>query len=556
MTNSREGTQKKLESLRKAYRQSLPEKIREAEEDWSRLAGDLSRLDAFTGLHRKIHTISGSSATFGFTSLSTTAREFEKMLKSVMEGDIVFHEPEKLRERISTYMAQLKRVSAEEPDVRTSAPHHDHHMPPPQAVSSFREKKVIFLIEDDPFQLESLAIQISHFGYTVRTFTKLEDLRKGITDAVPSAIMMDIMFPEGNLAGTRAVAEIQKTRDTPLPVIFISSRNDLDARLQAVRAGGDAYFMKPVHIIDVIDKLDILTTHKQPEPYRILIVEDEPELADYFSSVMEDSGMKTMIVNDPMQVLDPLIEFNPDLILMDMYMPGCNGHELAKTIRQMEAYFSIPIVFLSAETNIDKQLTAMRMGGDDFLTKPIQPEHLISSVAIRAERMRIMRSFMEQDGLTGLLNHTKTKEQLELAVARTVRQQGKLAFAMIDIDRFKSVNDTFGHSTGDRVIVALSRLLQQRLRKTDVIGRYGGEEFAIILIDTDIKSAEEILDEIRLSFSQIKHQSEERQFTVTFSCGLADFPRYRDAVGLNDAADKALYKAKDEGRNRVVVMEE
>ncbi len=107
----------------------------------------------------------------------------------------------------------------------------------------------------------------------------------------------------------------------------------------------------------------------------------------------------------------------------------------------------------------------MSMGGDYFLTKPVEPEHLISSVAIRAERMRVIRSFMEKDSLTGLLNHTKTKESLDRSVSQVKRKNGDLAFAMIDIDRFKSVNDTYGHPTGDKVILSLSRLLQQRLRK-------------------------------------------------------------------------------------------
>lgn len=171
----------------------------------------------------------------------------------------------------------------------------------------------------------------------------------------------------------------------------------------------------------------------------------------------------------------------------------------------------------------------MAMGGDDFLTKPIEPNHLISSVAIRAERMRIMRSFLEKDGLTGLLNHTKTREKLELAVERGLRQQGGLALAMIDLDHFKKVNDTYGHFSGDRVLTGLARLRLQRLRKTDIVRRYGGEEFAVILLDTDIKSAGGVLNDIRESFSYIEHLSNNKRFSVTFSCGIAAFPNFQDA---------------------------
>jgi diguanylate cyclase (GGDEF)-like protein len=210
-------------------------------------------------------------------------------------------------------------------------------------------------------------------------------------------------------------------------------------------------------------------------------------------------------------------------------------------------------VFLSTETSLDKQLAAMRLGGDDFLTKPIQLDHLISSVTSRAQRSRILRSFMIRDSLTGLLNHTKTKEHLDLEVARAQRRQGSLVFAMLDIDHFKSVNDTYGHPTGDRVIKNLARLLQQHLRKTDVIGRYGGEEFAVVLIDTDGPAGLRALDRIRSHFAQIRQQSEGAEFTVTFSCGVATFPDYKSATELNDAADKALYEAKRGGRNQVIL---
>jgi DNA-binding response OmpR family regulator len=211
----------------------------------------------------------------------------------------------------------------------------------------------------------------------------------------PSAIITDIIFPEGETAGIETSREIKKNH-VQLPIVFISNRDDLKTRISAARAGGDAYLLKPIIVGNLIDKLDLLINNvSAQDPYRVLIVDDDPELASYNALLLEEAGMKTMIITDPLKVMSPLIDFNPDLILMDMYMPGCNGLELAKVIRQIESHVSIPIVFLSSETNINKQLAAMSMGGDDFLTKPIQPDHLISSVRTRAERMRIIRSFME-----------------------------------------------------------------------------------------------------------------------------------------------------------------
>jgi diguanylate cyclase (GGDEF)-like protein len=169
-------------------------------------------------------------------------------------------------------------------------------------------------------------------------------------------------------------------------------------------------------------------------------------------------------------------------------------------------------------------------------------------------RSRVLRSFMVRDSLTGLLNHTTIKAQLDVQLARVKRLGGKLAFAMLDIDHFKSVNDTYGHPTGDRVIRSLSRLLQQRLRTSDVVGRYGGEEFAVIFNDTDGATAVKVLDEIRHDFGLIRHRHEKGEFSVTISAGVSGFPAIDDPAVMNEAADKALYEAKHGGRNRVVLF--
>lgn len=396
---------------------------------------------------------------------------------------------------------------------------------------------------------------MEHFGYTVHHFPSPDKLRLAVDEATPSVILMDIVFPQGDLAGPEAVKAVQLGREKSVPVIFMSSRSDFPARLAAVQAGGDAYFVKPVEISALVDKLDQLTSRQTRVPYRVLVVDDSPSLASFYALTLEEAGMITQTVTDPMQVMDALAEFSPELILMDMYMPACAGDEIARVIRQQAAYVGIPIVFLSAETDVDKQLAAMSQGGDDFLTKPIRPERLVSSVMTRAERYRTLRNFMIRDSLTGLLNHTKLKEQLDSELARAIRHNRPLAFAMVDIDHFKSVNDTYGHPTGDRVIKSIARLLKQRLRQEDFVGRYGGEEFAIIMPDTDGPAAIQVLDRIREAFAQIRQRNGDTEFSVTFSSGVAAYPGYAKASELGNAADQALYRAKREGRNRIVAAQ-
>jgi diguanylate cyclase (GGDEF)-like protein len=310
-----------------------------------------------------------------------------------------------------------------------------------------------------------------------------------------------------------------------------------------------------VDISALVDALDKVITDEEPEPYRVLIVDDSEVQAKVNAAYLKKVGIVSRMITNPLDVLRALEEFSPDLLLLDLYMPECNGLELAQVIRQMKAFVSLPIVYLSAETDREKQLAAIGFGGDDFLTKPIKPDHLISAVISRIERYRQLRALMLRDSLTGLFNHTSILERLEREVAHSIRNHQPLAFAMLDMDYFKKVNDTYGHAAGDRALKALTHILTRRLRRSDIIGRYGGDEFVVILPNTDEATALQMFDELREAFSLVRHVNGGIEFSVTLSCGVAVFPKQQTPADLSEAADRALYVAKRQGRNQVALAE-
>ena len=228
--------------------------------------------------------------------------------------------------------------------------------------------------------------------------------------------------------------------------------------------------------------------------------------------------------------------------------------DLARVIRQIDEFVSIPIIFLSSEDDFSKRSEALDLGGDDYLIKPIKASHLMAVVRSRLERLKTLRSYMVRDSLTNLLNHTTFRNALAQEVNRCKRQKAKIALAMLDIDHFKAVNDTYGHAAGDSVVKSMSRLLRQRLRKSDIVGRYGGDEFVAILVDCDAEQAIKIMEEIRTHFTQIEfYPNEGSAHLCHLQLWHIYFPEYPEAKNLSDAADQALYAAKAGGRNQIKI---
>ena len=539
----------KLKLLSDAYAARLPEKLSQLVQSWQGMSRSEWDNAGFNGLYRSVHSLAGSGSTLGFSALSEAARELENYLKPLGEAGQPLNDDQ--RAQVEGLLLDLQHA-ADQPDNVLASYAELIAVAPVNAEARIARR--VLVVEDDVELGNELKSQLSYFGYDASVYTTLTGFRHAIQENPDGVVLMDVNFPEDSLGGVHVMQQLQQGRDELLPVIFLSVHSEMEVRLEAVRAGGVAYLSKPVNIGVLVDKLDQLTSAQEVAAYRVLIVDDSATLAAHYGAILEQAGMSVKVVNDPLEVLQPLLDFVPDLIIADMYMPGCNGVELAQVIRQLDAFIGTPIVFLSAETNLEKQLAAVEVGGDDFLAKPIAPQHLISSVTSRIRRSLLLRSFMVNDSLTGLLNHTAIKEQLVREMARAKRQKTPLSLAMVDIDHFKHVNDNYGHPVGDRVIKSLSRLLKQRLRENDLVGRYGGEEFAVILVDADGAAALSVLDAIREDFARLRHLSGDLDFAVSFSCGVADLSDYDDASRLLDAADKALYQAKHGGRNRVVLM--
>ena len=305
---------------------------------------------------------------------------------------------------------------------------------------------------------------------------------------------------------------------------------------------------------------------------KILIVDDEPTTIKLLEAALKGDYEICSSLNGFDAIQQVKIQI-PDLILLDVMMPDMNGYDVCRTIKSDEMSSAIPIIFLTAVDTLEGEVKGLGVGGIDFLKKPVNLELLRLRIHNHLELKRqndLLREQMEllfrqkeeleatnerifhlaaTDELTKLSNRHSFNACLTAAMSAALRRASPLSIIMLDLDHFKTVNDTYGHGEGDRVLKAFAGLLLEMIRAEDVVARWGGEEFSIILPHTTCEAAAAQAERIRVAC--------ERDATsmhgLSASFGVAQFQNGEEADSLIRRADYAMYRAKHEGRNRVVI---
>ena len=539
-------TSQKLQLLRERYQSKLPSEMHTLQLLAESLGNKNQDLNTLDELRHRLHKLAGSGSTFGLVKLSEEAKQLEQTVNGwLSDGHLPIDEKNQqsftqaiiaLRDTLSQKITTLRQITFN--TLSANLP---------------QSKKTVWLIEDDSELAEELSLQLESFGFIVRWFSRASEAEIACQQEQPDLLLLDVILDKENADTTKLLNLLPGLRSLNCPVVFMSAYDDFHSRLRAAQLGAQGYFIKPLDIPRLVSRLvQIFESEHAPSP-RVMIIDDDLVLARHYQLTLLEAGMEVKILQHAETLIEEMSAFRPELILLDLHMPGYSGHDLAGIIRQHENWSSVPIVYLSAETDPTLQIEALQRGADDFQTKPISDTQLVASVSVRVERARLLTAQINRDSLTGLLKHASIKEEAELALIRARRSKTPVSLVMLDIDHFKNVNDSYGHAMGDVVISSIAMLLRQQLRQSDIIGRYGGEEFVAVLPDCDIDSAVKIIDKLRLRFSAIRFNHEGKNFCCTFSAGIAcstSFPK-KNAAALLALADEALYVAKRGGRNQV-----
>lgn len=375
----RDADEATLESLQLAFLEEIPMRlraIRAAYEliDWRRWHANSTNM-----LQALLHKLAGSAGTLGQPSLSAAAATLHQELARLNEQLRI---DEDAWNHIGRQITRLEQLTL------TRLPkQHQRRDPPPLLPSS--TQPLVYIVDDDNTVTLAMKTLLEGHHYRVRTFSDLSTFVDACQhNELPHAILMDMEFAAGKLAGANIISELKADPRFSPVVIYISIHDDLPSRLAAFRSGASRYFVKPVNSEKLLLTLDELIGVSSEDPYRVLLVDDDALASKAYAIALIDAGFSVKVVNDALETLSVVREFNPDILLLDVYMPEATGPELAAVLREDERLAWMPIIFLSAEADPSKHAVALALGGDDFIIKPVRGSYLVAAVRARAWRAR------------------------------------------------------------------------------------------------------------------------------------------------------------------------
>jgi two-component system cell cycle response regulator len=460
-----------------------------------------------------------------------------------------------------------------------------------KSVSPPYYKKKILIADDSQVTLASLEKTLAAGLFqTIRASNGKEAFDKAVCE-LPDLIMLDVMMPEMNgFEVARVLKEDNRTRS--IPIIMVTALDDPEHEHAGRAAGAEEYLSKPVRPQELIARANSLISLRQyrdqlsirnhsqwsfivdrhsddaaPELQKevplVLLVEDNESDAELVRHFLKDLPFRLERLSNGEEAVELCRTGRVDMMLLDILLPGLNGFDVCRQVRSSEKGKDMPIVVITCLEDMDSRLKCLELQADDFLVKPIVGRELQARVKILLEKknqLDKLRSHYEEalnsaivDWLTGLYNHGYFKKFLDLEIKKSLRQRYPITLIMIDIDNFKTVNDAYGHPAGDVILQELAQVVRKSVREVDLVARYGGDEFAIVLPYSDGHSALGVarrIDEAIKKHGFSPLSSLENRLTV--SMGVAGYPQ--DAVHVDElihSADQKLYTAKIKGKNQI-----
>jgi diguanylate cyclase (GGDEF)-like protein len=408
----------------------------------------------------------------------------------------------------------------------------------------------ILLFSNDHQFINEIEHRLDSFGFQLTVCDSVETLQTHEFNQY-KCILADIS--SNTFQSTHLFGEINQAENNLPPLFYISNEDTVESRIEAVQANGQGFFVKRRDNEHLYELLFNLGNIEHQDKHRVLIFDDDKSQTIHINTVLQKQKLQTKFTNNHLELLSLIRTFNPELIVVNLNVSMVSGLEIIALLKQINEVKNVSIVGLAKAEQPKLINQAYCRGCDVVITSPFEYAALARICEAKVQKARIRNFAQSKDAMTSLMSHAQILQHLEKDLMRSKRTKSPMAIALVDIDQFKLVNDTYGHMYGDLIIKNLSKLLSVRVRNSDVVGRYGGEEFLVLLYDCDLENAFNILDDIRCRFELMSHALNEHSLQCTFSAGIACFPENENVNQIIKSADAALYEAKTRGRNRVLL---
>ncbi|MDW3095041.1 MAG: diguanylate cyclase [Gammaproteobacteria bacterium] len=541
----------KFERIREIYVESFPEKIQDLRQCWADLNSTQEYIEPLSTLRVLVHKIAGSSGSHDFDDIHVLAKKVEEKIVEILDekatwvkdkqitGNLVQQLVDMLENQLLNY-----NFSDEEED----------KIPRLDALQLSHRELVIFIVSHRSVELSLLSNLLETRGFTVIAFSTIERAQAMAQTVAPSIVVLD-------LGDANQIKLNKKTKDAfeavenQLPAfVVISRRDDVETRKMAAKFEAEAFFATPINAHNFSSTLDVVLESRGSNGCRVLLIDKDKKRISYIEKALLCENIKCRSISMIDGIVDELVNFKPDLILIAHDKDDSYWRDGARIIRLHESHFNMPIIFLMEDEDNQAKLEALHAGADDCIFgHELQNEQFLI-LKQRILRFRRANHLIIMDSLTGALNRDAFLERANEEISLSIRRKESICLAMIDVDHFKQINDENGHVVGDYVLRHISDYLNNRLRRSDVVGRYAGDEFLVLLPDTDLDSAYLVLDMIRKNLVAHNIKVNNADVRVSISLGLiaARPTEPLDIETLIVEADKKLYEAKVAGRNMLV----
>jgi two-component system cell cycle response regulator len=447
----------------------------------------------------------------------------------------------------------------------------------------------ILVVDDVPANLRLLEARLLAEYFEVLTATSGAQALEICEDGGVDVVLLDVMMP--GMDGFEVCRRIKTNPETAhIPIVMVTALDQVADRIRGLEVGADDFLTKPANDLQLMTRVKslvrlkmlsdelrlrasttraigfeaLLAGMRQPDggQPRILLVDGQPESA-FAIRAKFGASPQVDVAHDPQDGLFRAAEGAYDCVVVSTGVDGFDPLRLCSQLRSLDRTRFLPIILVVDPGDDQRVARALELGVNDYILRPIDGQELIARMRTQVKRKRYndhLRASVTEtielaltDGLTGLHNRRYLDTHLATLVARAKTRRTALSLMITDLDRFKSINDTWGHDGGDAVLSQFATRLRRSVRGADLACRYGGEEFVVVMPDTDGRTAEKIAERLRQEVAGVPFVVADQPVSVTISVGVAQMLHiHDDAAALLKRADRALYEAKNGGRNRVV----